>query len=70
LPSGWVFLTGRFAYKLKKPVRHTHVDLRALDARRRNCLTEIHLNRRLGPDVYLAIKPLTLAPRRGLPCIS
>ena len=44
----WVFLTDRFAYKLKKPVRHNHVDLRALDARRRNCLTEIRVNRRLA----------------------
>jgi aminoglycoside phosphotransferase family enzyme len=62
----WVFLTGRFAYKLKKPVRHAHVDLRALDARRRNCLTEIRLNRRLAPDVYLAVKPLTFTAHRGL----
>ena len=62
----WVFLTGRLAYKLKKPVRHTHVDLRALDARRRNCLTEIRVNRRLAADVYLAIKPLTWAAHRGL----
>ena len=50
----WVFLTDRFAYKLKKPVCHKHVDLRALDARRRNCLTEIRVNRRLAGDVYVA----------------
>jgi aminoglycoside phosphotransferase family enzyme len=62
----WLFLTDRSAYKLKKPVRHTHVDLRALDARRRNCLTEIRLNRRLAPDVYLALKPLKFAPHHGL----
>ena len=62
----WVFLTGRFAYKLKKPVHHPRVDLRTLDARRRNCLTEIRLNRRLAPDVYLAVKPLTFAAHRGL----
>jgi aminoglycoside phosphotransferase family enzyme len=62
----WVFLTDRFAYKLKKPVRHARVDLRALDARRRNCLTEIRLNRRLAPDVYLAMRPLTLAVDHGL----
>ena len=62
----WVFLTDHFAYKLKKPVRHARVDLRALDARRRNCATEIHLNRRLAPDVYLAVKPLTFAAHHGL----
>jgi aminoglycoside phosphotransferase family enzyme len=62
----WVFLTERFAYKLKKPVRHAHADLRALEARRRNCLTEIRLNRRLAPDVYLAMQPLTFAAHHGL----
>ncbi len=62
----WVFLTDRFAYKLKKPVRHNHIDLRALDARRRNCLTEIRVNRRLAGDVYVAIEPLTFAAHRGL----
>ena len=62
----WVFLTRRFAYKLKKPARHPRVDLRALDARRRNCLREIRLNRRLAPDVYLAVEPLTFAADPGL----
>jgi aminoglycoside phosphotransferase family enzyme len=62
----WVFLTEHFAYKLKKPVHHAHVDLRTLEARRRNCLTEIRLNRRLAPDVYLALEPLTFAEQRGL----
>jgi aminoglycoside phosphotransferase family enzyme len=62
----WVFLTDRFAYKLKKPVRHAHGDLRAVEARRRNCLTEIRLNRRLAPDVYLAMTPLTYAGHQGL----
>jgi aminoglycoside phosphotransferase family enzyme len=62
----WVFLTDRFAYKLKKPVRHAHADLRTLEARRRNCLTEMRLNRRLAPDVYLAIEPLTFAADHGL----
>jgi aminoglycoside phosphotransferase family enzyme len=58
----WVFLTDRFAYKLKKPVCHPLIDLRPLEARRRNCLVETRLNRRLAPDVYLGIEPLTLAP--------
>ena len=62
----WVFLTDRLAYKLKKPVRHARIDLRALEARRRNCLREIRLNRRLAQDVYLAIAPLTFAADHGL----
>jgi uncharacterized protein len=55
----WVFLTDRFAYKLKKPVCHPLSDLRSPEARRRNCLAEVRLNRRLAPDVYLGVRLLT-----------
>jgi aminoglycoside phosphotransferase family enzyme len=61
----WVFWTERFAYKLKKPVRHPFSDLRSLEARRQNCLVEVRLNRRLAPDVYLGTRALTLAPEGG-----
>ena len=57
----WVFLTDRFAYKLKKPVRNGNVDLRTLAARQSNCADEIRLNRRLSTDVYLG----TVALRSG-----
>jgi aminoglycoside phosphotransferase family enzyme len=49
----WVFLTDAHAYKLKKPVRTAFVDLRSVDARRRNCAAELRLNRRLTSGVYL-----------------
>ena len=62
----WLFLTDSLVYKLKKPVHHAYADFRTLEARRWNCLAEIRLNRRLAPDVYLAIKPLTFAAHRGL----
>lgn len=62
----WVFLTDRFAYKLKKPVCHELLDFRTLEARRRNCQAELRLNRRLAPTVYLGILPLTFATRQGL----
>jgi aminoglycoside phosphotransferase family enzyme len=62
----WVFLTDRFAYKLKKPVRYELLDFRTLDARRRNCEAELRLNRRLAPTVYLGIVPLTCSRREGL----
>ena len=52
-PVSWVFLTERFAYKLKNPVGRPLNDLRSLPARRRNCLAEVRLNRRLAPEVYL-----------------
>ncbi len=58
----WVFLTDRHAYKLKKPVRYDFLDYSTLQARRRNCDNELRLNRRLAPDVYLAVVPLSVDP--------
>ena len=55
----WVFLTEHFAYKLKKPVRYDFLDFRSLESRRSNSEEEIRLNRRLAPDVYLGVVPLT-----------
>jgi uncharacterized protein len=56
----WVFLTDRYAYKLKKPVRNGGVDLSTLDSRERNAKREVSLNRRLARDVYIGVLPLTL----------
>jgi len=55
----WVFLTDRFAYKLKKPVRYDYLDFSTVEARRRDGLAEVRLNRRLAAGVYLGIVPLT-----------
>lgn len=55
----WVFLAGRFAYKLKKPVRYDYLDFSTLEARRRDGLEEVRLNRRLATGVYLGLVPLT-----------
>ena len=54
----WVFLTDAYAYKLKKPVCTEFLDFSTLAARRLNCLREVRLNRRLAPDVYLAVVAL------------
>ena len=51
----WVFLTDRFAYKLKKPVRFDFVDFSTAELRRRACEEEVRLNRWLATDVYLGI---------------
>jgi uncharacterized protein len=58
----WVFLTDRYAYKLKKPIRYDVLDFSSLALRRRSCMREIRLNRRLARDVYLDVVPLTLEP--------
>ncbi|MCB2185862.1 MAG: AAA family ATPase [Deltaproteobacteria bacterium] len=47
-----VFLTGPWAYKLKKPVDFGFLDFTTLAARRRFCLAELTLNRRLAPEIY------------------
>ena len=56
----WVFLTGPYVYKLKKPVQLDFLDFRTVESRRQDCHAEVHLNRRLAPDVYLGVAPLTL----------
>jgi aminoglycoside phosphotransferase family enzyme len=56
----WVFLTDGHAWKLKKPSRFDHLDLRNVEARRRNCDEEVRLNRRLALDVYRGVVPLTV----------
>ena len=55
----WVFLTDRFAYKLKKPVHFDFVDFTDSEKRRAACQEEIRLNRRLTSNVYLAVVPIT-----------
>ena len=54
-----VFLTDQFAYKQKKPVRFEFLDFSTCDLRRQACLAELQLNRRLAPDVYLEVLPIT-----------
>jgi aminoglycoside phosphotransferase family enzyme len=59
----WVFLTGRSAYKMKKPLLLKGADLRTLAARERNCHEELRVNRRLAAETYLRVAPLTLDDR-------
>ena len=58
----WVFVSRRYAWKLKKAVRTPLVDFTTPAARRRNCETEVKLNRRLAPGVYHGVVPLTEGP--------
>jgi aminoglycoside phosphotransferase family enzyme/predicted kinase len=54
-----VFLAGEFVYKVKKPVRLGFLDFSTLDRRHHFCDEEVRLNRRLAPDVYLGVVPVT-----------
>jgi aminoglycoside phosphotransferase family enzyme/predicted kinase len=56
-----VFLAGRFAYKLKKPVKFPFLDASTLASRKKFCELELTLNRRLAPKVYIGLVPVTSA---------
>src|SRR6516164_543165 len=58
----WVFMNGARVYKLKKPVHFRYLDFSTVARRRTACLAEADLNRRLAPDVYLGVLPLTVGP--------
>ena len=62
----WVFLTDEHVYKLKKPLRRPFLDFSTLEARHRNALEEVRLNRRLARDVYLGVVALTTRDGQAL----
>jgi len=55
----WVLLTGRYAYKIKKPVELGFLDFRDLEQRRFYCEEELRLNRFWAPELYLDVVPIT-----------
>lgn len=64
----WVILTGRFAYKIKKPVHLDFLDASSLERRRFLCDEEVRLNRRFAPQLYLDALPI--AETNGHPTIG
>jgi aminoglycoside phosphotransferase family enzyme/predicted kinase len=59
--SSWVFLAGRYAYKVRKPVDLGFLDFTTPARRRADCEEELRLNRRLSPDIYLGIVEIVTA---------
>ncbi len=55
----YVFLTGKYAFKVKKPVNFGFLDFSTLEKRRYYCEEELRLNQRLCPDLYLEVVPIT-----------
>ncbi len=52
----WVFLTGHFAYKVKKPVAFGGIlDYSTLANRKAMCDKELVVNRKLNPEMYLDV---------------
>ncbi len=58
-----VFLTGPYAYKLKKPLNLGFADFSSLQKRIHFCRQELTLNQRLAPDIYLAVLAVAAGPR-------
>jgi uncharacterized protein len=58
-----VFLTGRYAYKLKKALDLGFLDFSTLERRKHFCEEELRLNRRLAPQLYIDVLPVTGTPQ-------
>lgn len=55
----YVFLTGDYAYKVKKPVNFGFLDFSTLERRQHFCLEELQMNQPIAPDIYLEVVPIT-----------
>ena len=56
--TSWVFLTGKYAYKVKKPVFFGFLDYTSLAAREYFCQEEFRINQILAPDIYYGVIPI------------
>lgn len=70
--TSWVFLTGKYAYKIKKPVFFGFLDYTTLSAREYFCHEEFRINQKLAPDIYYKVIPIIkqkgrvrLSPQKG-----
>jgi len=54
----FIFLTGEYVYKIKKPVNLGYLDYTTLEKRHFFCHQELELNRRLCPGAYLDVVPI------------
>lgn len=55
----WVILTGKYAYKIKKPVDFGFLDFSTLEKRKHFCEEELRLGQLFAPEIYLAVVPIT-----------
>ena len=56
----WVVLAGDYAYKFKKPVHLPFIDYSTRALRRVACRTEVELNTRWAPELYLGVSELVV----------
>lgn len=62
--ASYVFLTGTYAYKVKKAVDFGFLDYSTLEKRRHFCEQELRMNKPVAPDIYLDVLPITQADDR------
>ena len=55
----FIALTGKYSYKVKKPVDFGFLDFSTIEKRKHFCEEELRLNKRLCPDIYLNVLPIT-----------
>lgn len=61
-----VFIGPDRVYKIKRAVHYPFLDYSTVALRYRYCATEVVLNRRTAPDLYLGIIPMTRSPDGAL----
>ena len=59
----YVLLTGTYAYKIKKAVSLPFLDFSTLEFRKHYCDEELRINRRLAPELYVDVVPITGTPQ-------
>ncbi|MDJ0842620.1 AAA family ATPase [Crocosphaera sp.] len=55
-----IFLTGNYAYKIKKPVDFGFLDYSTLEKRQHFLNQELTMNQLIAPDIYVEVLPITL----------
>ncbi|MCS7163664.1 MAG: AAA family ATPase [Thermodesulfovibrio sp.] len=55
----YVFIADELVYKIKKPVNFGFLDFTTLELRKFYCEKEVELNRRLCPEIYLGVVPVS-----------
>jgi uncharacterized protein len=62
----WVFLLQQDVFKVRKPVNLGFVDFSTLERRKDDCESEVRLNARLAPGVYLGVVAVWSLPSGAL----
>ncbi|EDX72031.1 hypothetical protein MC7420_7511 [Coleofasciculus chthonoplastes PCC 7420] len=55
----YVFLTGDYAYKVKKAVNFSFLDFSTLEKREHFCWQELQMNKPQAPEIYLNVLPIS-----------